>query len=149
MKAEDLYRKEFGEADSVPKESVIRLLRHFAKVLEMEREQVKNCATPDAGQSLPTDSDVEKWFDENIGVNSDCSASSAIYKFRLWLKERSGGKKELTERIKDKFNQGYLYQTRENAIKFQSWPGPPASLSLTDHLEGLRDEIIDFIEKEK
>lgn len=38
--------------------------------------------------SLPSDSETEKWFIENIGVNNDCSASSAIYKFRLWLKER-------------------------------------------------------------
>jgi hypothetical protein len=56
--------------------------------------------------------------------------------------------KILTEKIKKKFNQGYLYQTRENAIKFQSWDGPPASLSLTEHLEGLRDEIVRFIEEE-
>ncbi len=41
--------------------------------------------------SLPSDGETEKWFDENIGVNSDCSASSAIYKFRLWLKERLEG----------------------------------------------------------
>jgi len=39
MTAEELYQKEFGDADSVPKESVIRLLQHFAKVLKMEREQ--------------------------------------------------------------------------------------------------------------
>lgn len=38
MKPEEFYEKEFGNADSVPKESVIRLLSHFAKVLEMERE---------------------------------------------------------------------------------------------------------------
>lgn len=36
--------------------------------------------------NLPTDEETQKWFDENIA--KDCSASSAIYKFRLWLKER-------------------------------------------------------------
>ena len=36
--------------------------------------------------NLPTDDETQKWFDENIA--KDCSASSAIYKFRLWLKER-------------------------------------------------------------
>jgi hypothetical protein len=39
MTAKELYQKEFGDADSVPKESVIRLLQHFAKVLKIEREQ--------------------------------------------------------------------------------------------------------------
>ena len=39
MTAEELYQKEFGNADSVPKESVIRLLKHFAKVIKIEREQ--------------------------------------------------------------------------------------------------------------
>ena len=38
--------------------------------------------------SLPSDGETEKWFEENIGTVNDCSASSAIYKFRLWLKER-------------------------------------------------------------
>lgn len=37
---------------------------------------------------LPTDEETAKWFEENIGIKNDCSASSAIYKFRLWLKER-------------------------------------------------------------
>jgi hypothetical protein len=34
----------------------------------------------------PTDKEVEAWFKENI--TEDCSASSAIYKFRIWLKDR-------------------------------------------------------------
>lgn len=32
---------------------------------------------------LPNDEQVAQWFTENI--NKDCSPSSAIYKFRLWL----------------------------------------------------------------
>lgn len=41
-------------------------------------------------ENLPTDTETEKWFSENIGNDKEkpCSASSAIYKFRLWLKER-------------------------------------------------------------
>lgn len=35
----------------------------------------------------PTDSESEQWFIENI--SEGCSASSAIYKFRLWLAERA------------------------------------------------------------
>ena len=46
MTPEELYRKEFGDADSVPKESVIRLLQHFASVLKIERQQVKNLNIP-------------------------------------------------------------------------------------------------------
>lgn len=38
-------------------------------------------------QILPTDIEVNDWFEYNI--DSECSASSAIYKFRLWLKQRS------------------------------------------------------------
>lgn len=36
---------------------------------------------------LPTDEEVGKWFDENIATG--CSASSGIYKFRLWLRDRN------------------------------------------------------------
>lgn len=32
---------------------------------------------------LPADDAVQNWFEENI--DKECSASSAIYKFRLWL----------------------------------------------------------------
>jgi hypothetical protein len=35
---------------------------------------------------LPTDDEVENWFEENIGIINECSASSAIFKFRQWLK---------------------------------------------------------------
>ena len=41
---------------------------------------------------LPNDEETAKWFDENIDYDGHLidrtSASSAIYKFRLWLKER-------------------------------------------------------------
>lgn len=36
---------------------------------------------------LPNDKETEQWFIDNIGINNDCSASSAIYKFRLWLND--------------------------------------------------------------
>lgn len=35
---------------------------------------------------LPTDQECEQWFTENI--EEGCSASSGIYKFRLWLNDR-------------------------------------------------------------
>jgi len=35
---------------------------------------------------FPTDEEVAKWMEETI--QNDCSASSAIYLFRLWLNER-------------------------------------------------------------
>lgn len=37
---------------------------------------------------LPGDDAVQNWFEENI--DKDCSASSAVYKFRLWLEEMTG-----------------------------------------------------------
>lgn len=36
---------------------------------------------------LPDNNEVENWFTENI--DAECSASSGIFKFRQWLKERS------------------------------------------------------------
>lgn len=39
----------------------------------------------DSETMIPTDKEVSKWYDENI--DKDCSASSAIYKFRQWLEE--------------------------------------------------------------
>lgn len=39
--------------------------------------------------SMPNDKQVEEWYDINIGDRSDCSPSSAIYKFRLWLADAS------------------------------------------------------------
>lgn len=35
---------------------------------------------------LPTDSETIAWYEDNIGT-SEFSASSAIYKFRLWLND--------------------------------------------------------------
>lgn len=35
---------------------------------------------------LPNDEETARWYNENIGAG--CSASSAVYKFRMWLKER-------------------------------------------------------------
>jgi hypothetical protein len=46
-----------------------------------------------AKNQIPTDEESEKWYEENIGINNDCSASSAIYKFRLWLRDRLKYKK--------------------------------------------------------
>lgn len=36
---------------------------------------------------LPTDKETSEWYDLNIN-HPDETASSAIYKFRFWLKER-------------------------------------------------------------
>ena len=45
-------------------------------------------AFSDYKSTLPTDTEVEQWFTINIGDVNDCSASSAIYKFRQYLNER-------------------------------------------------------------
>jgi hypothetical protein len=37
---------------------------------------------------FPNDHETEVWFEKNIGDKNNCSASSAIHLFRLWLKER-------------------------------------------------------------
>ena len=80
----------------------LRIMKNFVnKVLEIgaghdrsvslteEEEWIKE-AEKLYEKCFPTDKEVEKWFDENIGYDKEkpCSASSAIYKFRLWLKER-------------------------------------------------------------
>ena len=45
---------------------------------------------PQEQREVPTDQEVKDWYDANIGNDPEnpCSASSAIYKFRQWLKER-------------------------------------------------------------
>lgn len=56
---------------------------------------------------LPADDAVQNWFEENI--DKECSASSAIYKFRLWLeslqdtatKGTAAGREEVLQHIKD------------------------------------------------
>ena len=41
MTAKELYQKEFGNADSVSKEEVIRLLKHFGVVLYDKNKEIK------------------------------------------------------------------------------------------------------------
>lgn len=48
-------------------------------------DELGNCNKPHVSSSLPSDNEVEDWFVLNIDNDS---ASSAIYKFRLWLQER-------------------------------------------------------------
>jgi len=52
----------------------------------------------------PTDKEVNDWYDINIGNDPDnpCSASSAIYKYRLWLRDRdkTQGEEEKKEEFK-------------------------------------------------
>lgn len=38
--------------------------------------------------SLPSDEEVSVFFDTAIPLPNECSSTSAIYKFRLWLKDR-------------------------------------------------------------
>ncbi len=52
---------------------------HYAEVLKL--------LTLQKDKIMPTDDECSVWYTNNIGA--DCSASSGIYKFRLWLKERS------------------------------------------------------------
>ena len=38
MTAEELYKKEYGNLETIPKESVIRLLKHFAIAIKQEKK---------------------------------------------------------------------------------------------------------------
>ena len=82
MTAEELYEKEFGNADSIPKESVIRLLRHFGKVLDMERNAAQQ--NPDLGGNikkfaaqqkseikLPTKEAIVQYFNNHFNCHAD------------------------------------------------------------------------------
>lgn len=53
----------------------------------VEKDNAIKAMKQHATNVLPSDKETETWFDENIAEG--CSASSAIYKFRLWLKERN------------------------------------------------------------
>lgn len=63
----------------------------YEKVEVYEESKFKLLKQAPVMLSLPSDGETEKWFEKNIGIVNDCSASSAIYKFRLWLKERGEG----------------------------------------------------------
>jgi len=81
MTAEELYRKEFGNADSIPKKSVIRLLKHFAKALKIEREQALHIHDV-SGMLFLIDSirETDRYI-ADIYLNGGC------YQFHLMLKK--------------------------------------------------------------
>lgn len=85
------YDRKFPELTAKQKyENLLRVLG-VEKATELERVLAKrlnensNCNKPHVSGSLPSDKEVEDWFVLNIDNDS---ASSAIYKFRLWLEER-------------------------------------------------------------
>ncbi len=59
----------------------------FSEYWNGAQSQFSEYVKPNAVIELPSDEDVEKWYIDNI--DKDCSASSAIYKFRLWLKHKN------------------------------------------------------------
>jgi hypothetical protein len=67
MKADELYKKEFGDAKSVPKKSVIRLLQHFGRVLHIERkERLKIIDLVPENMPLYKDSDLWQIRSDNM-----------------------------------------------------------------------------------
>ena len=69
MTPEELYKKEFGNAKSVPKKSVIRLLNHFAKVLEIkEKKENKHKVKLEVIVEFSSDAydEIENMLDEFI-----------------------------------------------------------------------------------
>jgi hypothetical protein len=80
-----------------------------------------------AAPKLPSDEEVASWFVDNIGHEpNDCSAGSAIYKFRLWLKERatqplSDGNKLLLSIIKNETMDTELATTKA-ALQLEKEP---------------------------
>lgn len=71
MKAEELYEKEFGNADSIPKESVLRLLNNFARALKLEREKALRIHDVIASASFKNDLEKAIEMGENVGFNED------------------------------------------------------------------------------
>jgi hypothetical protein len=62
-------------------------MKSVINIITPQLESIANNLSSKETPSLhPSDKEVETWFTEN--VEEDCSASSAIYKFRLWLKDR-------------------------------------------------------------
>lgn len=58
---------------------VLKKEHHMLLILDETAPTVR----PKEDAVLPADDAVQNWFEENI--EKECSASSAIYKFRLWL----------------------------------------------------------------
>lgn len=63
--------------DDLLKRGKIEPNEHMAIQLQMAGEKL---------EILPDDDEVSEWFD--LWIGEGCSASSGIYKFRNWLKER-------------------------------------------------------------
>jgi hypothetical protein len=71
--------KAYLESEGIDTKQVVEDGIEFIGKVKMKVELLK---------LLPTDKETEEWFDENIGTKNDCSASSAVYKFRVWLNQR-------------------------------------------------------------
>ena len=64
MTPEELYKKYFGNAESVKKESVIKLLRHFEKAIKhLNKEKVENCSITFL-KYFPNDDEIEQTAEE-------------------------------------------------------------------------------------
>lgn len=63
-----------------------RMRRTIENVVPQLQSVSNSIKTKGSAANQPTDKEVEQWFKDNI--SEDCSASSAIYKFRIWLKDR-------------------------------------------------------------
>lgn len=68
---------------------------------------MKNTEIP---KLLPTDAETEQWFADNIDGDS---ASSAIYKFRLWLKD------EFERKLQPKVHNlaGFIYTSEVEKVR--------------------------------
>lgn len=101
MKEKLLTQKEMEEAKQVLLNCLQKFDSKQEKVSEVlfnvypdeMRAITKLIAKENCNVGLPNDNEVSEWFDLNISNDKEkpCSASSAIYKFRSWLKEREIG----------------------------------------------------------
>lgn len=87
-----------------------------------------------ATELLPTDAEVEKWFEENVPLGA--SPSSTVYKFRLWLRDRLAsqekegwisvddrlpGKSGLVLIVVEATNDIYISHYKHNRNCFEVW----------------------------
>lgn len=79
----------FERPVSPERDLILRIVEQWGNVIAMPkmegwiREYGDNRVKTLSVAILPADDAVQNWFEENI--DKECSASSAIYKFRLWL----------------------------------------------------------------
>ena len=81
MTAEELYKKEFSNADRIPKESAIRLIRHFGMVLSEVKQKTTHEKKQAASEAWDDGFDSGIHYDDADAPNKNILKQQYIKKY--------------------------------------------------------------------